>query len=351
MDDRTSRLEEILAAATRGQSIEESVLAWLVDWELRDSRRSQAFGISADNAREVIDRRWQLLRQIARKRLDRLPLSSQTNAPFLATLWTLWLPLSQQLAETRRSMTCPLVQGILGGQGTGKTTLAAALTEILDELGYAVASLSIDDLYKTHRERQQLKAEDPRLVRRGPPGTHDVALGIQVLDRLCRGETPLEVPRFDKSAYGGDGDRTNPEGVDRADIILFEGWFVGAKPIDPSVFDEAPSPIVTEADKAFARDCNARLWDYLPLWERLDRLMVLYPVDYHLSQQWRLQAERDAIARGQDGMSDEEIFAFVEYFWKALHPDLFVEPLIGDRSRRQLVVRIEADRSIGAIFA
>ncbi|PPT10048.1 D-glycerate 3-kinase plant type [Geitlerinema sp. FC II] len=351
MDDRTAQLEEVLGAATRSRSLDESALAWLVDWELEDSRRSQAFGISVENAREAIARRWQLLRQIAQTRLDRLPLSSQPDAPFFATLWTLWLPLSQQLAEIRRSIDRPLVQGILGGQGTGKTTLAAALTEILDELGYAVVSLSIDDLYKTYWERQQLKVEDPRLVRRGPPGTHDVPLGIEVLDRLRRGQIPVDVPRFDKSVYGGDGDRTASERVELADIVLFEGWFVGVEPVDPTLFDNAPPPIATDEDKTFARDCNARLRDYLPLWERLDRLMVLYPVDYRLSQQWRLQAERDAIARGKDGMSDDEIFAFVEYFWNALHPDLFVEPLIGDRSRRQLVVRLNADRAIGAIFS
>jgi len=37
-------------------------------------------------------------------------------------------------------------QGILGGQGTGKTTLAAMLSLILGQLGYHTLSLSLDDL-------------------------------------------------------------------------------------------------------------------------------------------------------------------------------------------------------------
>ena len=156
--------------------------------------------------------------------------------------------------------------------------------------------ISLDDLYKPYAERQQLKAEDPRLIRRGPPGTHDVALGLQVLQQLRQGASPVAIPRFDKSAFAGDGDRTTPEAVEGVDIILFEGWFVGAEPINPDCFDRAPDPIRTVEDKAFARDCNQRLKEYLPLWDCCDRLMVLSPVDYRLSQRWRLQAEHEAIS-------------------------------------------------------
>jgi D-glycerate 3-kinase len=79
--------------------------------------------------------------------------------------------------------------------------------------------------------------------------------------------------------------------------------------------------------------------------------MVLDPVDYRLSQQWRLQAEHDQIAAGKPGMGDGEIIEFVEYFWKALHPALFIKPLTDHSTRlsTHLVVNIEADHSIGAI--
>jgi glycerate kinase (EC 2.7.1.31) len=58
------------------------------------------------------------------------------------------------------------------------------LTLILGKLGYSTVSLSLDDLYKTYADRQQLQKADPRLIWRGPPGTHDLELGIAVLDRL-----------------------------------------------------------------------------------------------------------------------------------------------------------------------
>jgi D-glycerate 3-kinase len=138
------------------------------------------------------------------------------------------------------------------------------------------------------------------------------------------------------------GDRTTPKLVARPDIVLFEGWFVGCRPVDPVVFDQAPPPITTESDRAFARDMNTNLRAYLPLWERLDSLWILYLTDYRLSQQWRLQAEHQMQASGKPGMTDAAINAFVEYFWKALHPDLFFQPLLADA---EVVIQIQADRS------
>ncbi|WP_206043775.1 glycerate kinase [Geitlerinema sp. P-1104] len=328
---------------TVDMSLCEAVLAW----ERRTPERSQALGLTSSETVEGIQERLGQLAEVLDELLAGLPLQGQERV--LENLWRLWLPLARQLAQVRRESSRPIVQGILGGQGTGKTTLARALSVILGHLGYRTLGLSLDDLYKSHAERQRLKADDPRLVRRGPPGTHDVELGLQVLQQLRRGESPVAIPRFDKSAFAGDGDRMAPEEVEGADIILFEGWFVGVEPIDASCFERPPAPICTAEDKAFARDCNQRLAEYLPLWDCCDRLMVLFPVDYRLSQRWRLQAEHDAIAQGKAGLSDEEIREFVEYFWKALHPELFITPLIAPEAKSALVVTLEADHGIGSI--
>ena len=71
--------------------------------------------------------------------------------------------------------------------------------------------------------------------------------------------------------------------MEGADIVLFEGWFVGVQPLNQNAFDTAPPPIVTATDREFARDMNAQLKDYLPLWERLDRLICSTQADYRLS--------------------------------------------------------------------
>lgn len=344
-----SALTCILESLVAGSPLHQEQQQQLESWMLQDQLRASAFGINPENVQAMLKARSRLLPVVypALKQWQ-----YRHKLPFLLeTLWNLWLPLALQLAEDRRALNRPFIQGIVGGQGTGKSTLAAVLSLTLTHLGYTVLSLSLDDLYKPYAERQQLQQQDPRLIWRGPPGTHDIQLGIMVLDQLRLNlADPISIPRFDKSAHGGAGDRTAPEVVQAVDLVLFEGWFVGVHPIDPGVFATAPPPILTEADRLFARDTNARLQAYLPLWARLDRLLLLYPLDYRLSQRWRRQAEQETIAAGKTGMNNATIDQFVEYFWRVLHPALFIEPLIKDAQKVDLVIEINPDHSFGKAY-
>lgn len=346
--DPNSWLSQILVtdAATQWQPL-------AVETALADELRAKAFGITPENVTEVIQARSHLLRSVypAFSQFCQTTLHLQQRQ-LLETLWNLWLPLAMQVASYRKAQSRPLIQGILGGQGTGKTTLAAILTLILSQMGYRTLSLSLDDLYKTYSDRLTLREQDPRLVWRGPPGTHDIQLGLTLLDclRQLNSLEPIQVPRFDKSAWGGAGDRRAPEIVAPADIVLFEGWFVGVRPINPAAFDAAPPPILKADDRSFARDMNALLFDYLPLWERLDRLILLYPGDYRRSLEWRLQAEHQMIATGRSGMTDAQVEQFVQYFWRAIHPDLFIKPLANEPSWVDLVIEINQDHSAGAVY-
>ena len=338
---------EILQAWRNGKKPDSSDLAVLEKWELSDHQRSTAYGITPENVMVNIEARSRLFCQLQQKKIE-FPLLFEQ----LETLWKFWLPLATQLAEHRQRLGRPLVQGILGGQGTGKTTLGKVLTYILSLFHYDTLSLSLDDLYKTYSERQQLQKADPRLIWRGPPGTHDLELGIQVLDQLRQPlpDQTIAIPRFDKSLWQGAGDRISPEFVTGIDIILFEGWFVGCRPINPQLFDSAPVPIITPSDKKFARDMNKQLNGYIYLWEKLDRLLILNPVDYRLSKQWRIQAEHDMIKTGKSGMTDVEISQFVDYFWKALHPELFINSLMENPEFVDLIIEINPDHSIGNVY-
>ncbi|MBD1843738.1 glycerate kinase [Cyanobacteria bacterium FACHB-63] len=306
--------------------------------------QNPSFGVDANNVRDRIDSRLALFNQSYSAIVDCC--SELKLSPPIETIWNLWLPLAMQIAEWK-PRDRGLIQGFLGGQGTGKTTLTRILTVILSQLGYRAISWSIDDLYLPYVDRVALRTRDPRMVRRGPPGTHDVQLGIEILTQFQQGQFPIALPRFDKSAFGGEGDRTQPESINHADIVLFEGWFVGVRPIE-SEFRVAP--IVTKDDQQFAREMNQQLKNYLPLWELLDRLIVLYVPDYQLSKQWRKQAEHRMIAQGKPGMSDAEIDQFVEYFWKALHPELFITPMVEQSKTVDLVLEIGAEHTVTRIL-
>lgn len=146
----------------------------------------------------------------------------------------IYVPLAAWLVARYRGQSEPLVVGINGAQGAGKSTLFNLLEVILEEgFGLRVIGFSIDDLYKTRAEREQMARQvHPLMATRGVPGTHDVELGIRVMDSLLQAgpDTLTKIPVFDKSI----DDRCPPtvwqEWIGPVDVIVFEGWCVGARP-------------------------------------------------------------------------------------------------------------------------
>jgi len=92
------------------------------------------------------------------------------------------------------------------------------------------AIISIDDIYLTRKERSHLaETIHPLFKTRGVPTTHDVNLGVQIIQDLKLGKV-TKIPAFDKAS-----DDRAPEShwtsIESAvDVILFEGWCIGAIP-------------------------------------------------------------------------------------------------------------------------
>ena len=316
----------------------------LLEEDLEDKSFCNIFNINSENGREKINNRLDLWNKSYPSVEQYCQKIGFNTLDIMSFMWKLWLPLAIQLSQEKSKQKSPLIQGILGGQGTGKTTLSKVLCLIFKQLGYTTITISIDDFYKTYSERQKLQEIDPRLIWRGPPGTHDLELAINILNQLKDPNdlSHISLPRFDKSLWNGQGDRKEPEMINnKPDIVLFEGWFLGVQPINETKFNDAPLPIKTKEDRQFAKDINEKLKAYLPLWKKLDRLMILYPKDYHFSKQWRKEAEQKMILSGKTGMNYQEIEDFVNYFWQALHPELFITPLAENKSLVDLVITID----------
>src|SRR5690625_3752855 len=125
------------------------------------------------------------------------------------------------------------ILGLSGAQGTGKSTAAEILTRALTRRGWRVCQLSLDDLYLSRHQRQTLaQVVHPLLATRGVPGTHDVSLGLTVLEQLRTAGpvTTTYLPRFDKAA-------DEPKAHDqwsvvrgRPELIILDGWCLGARP-------------------------------------------------------------------------------------------------------------------------
>jgi len=210
----------------------------------------------------------------------------------------IYVPLGGWITSIQRHKGGPLVVGINGAQGAGKSTLSNLLEVTLGEgFGLRVVSFSIDDLYKTRTEREALSGHvHPLLLTRGVPGTHDVELGMQILASLMSPEPDrvTKIPVFDKSIDDRCPTSVWQEWVGPADVILFEGWCMGARPQNDI---ELQCPINAlereeDADGSWRRYVNDQLaGPYAELFAQVDLLLMLQVPSMQAVYEWRSQQE------------------------------------------------------------
>ena len=126
----------------------------------------------------------------------------------------------------------PLIIGLSGGQGTGKTTIASIISLILRKyFKLKVFKISIDDFYKTRKDRKKLSiAKHPLLITRGVPGTHDYKIIYEFFKKIKNKKfSKLKIPKFDKSKDDRCHKNLWYKINSRPDVIIFEGWCLGAK--------------------------------------------------------------------------------------------------------------------------
>ena len=148
-----------------------------------------------------------------------------------------FVPLAKKIAKLILKSKRPLLLGINGAQGTGKTTLTKLLVRLLEAREFNMTSFSIDDFYFTKKERQELaKKEHPMLITRGVPGTHDIALLLEKLNSLYAQQPGQSVclPRFNKALDDRYSESNWKRINGRVDAIILEGWCVAAPVQDPA---------------------------------------------------------------------------------------------------------------------
>jgi len=265
------------------------------------------------------------------------------NGPDPRVLAALLGQVEDALTATRNR---PVVIGIAGSQGSGKTTLARAAVEACKDRGLAAAMLSIDDLYLTRAEREGLARDvHPLLATRGVPGTHDGALGLAVFDALGRGEG-ASLPRFDKARDDRMPPDKWPKAPEQCEVLIFEGWCVGARPQRESELAEPVNDLEASEDpqcvwRHYVNDALGG--SYQDLFGRIDRLVMLAAPAFDAVFDWRVQQEDEL--REQAGidapavMNAAAVARFIQHYERLTRHMLSEMP-----DRADVLVRLDQQR-------
>ena len=192
----------------------------------------------------------------------------------------------------------PLIIGLAGGQGSGKTTISSILTLILKKyFKLNVFKVSIDDFYKTRKDRKLLsKNKHPLLMTRGVPGTHDVDLMLNFFKQIKdKNFKSLQIPTFNKAIDDRCQKSLWYKIKTKPDVVIFEGWCVGAR---PQLSSQLKKPInslekVHDHGAKWRTHVNNQLkTKYKTLFKQLDGLLYLKAKNFSLLREWRLKQER-----------------------------------------------------------
>ena len=191
----------------------------------------------------------------------------------------------------------PYFVGLAGGQGTGKTTISSIIKIILEKyFKLKVFKISIDDFYKTRKERIALSKEvHPMLLTRGVPGTHDINMMLDFFKKSkAKKFKNMKLPNFNKAI-----DDRFPKNKwntinKRPEVIIFEGWCVGARAETNKTLKKSINSMEKANDHklVWRRYVNQQLkTKYKKLYSQLNCMIYLKAKNFSLLQKWRLKQE------------------------------------------------------------
>ena len=262
---------------------------------------------------------------VKKKYLNFLKSQEVASEPFrdkLGQLNNFFLPISQKIHRIYLNKKKTKIVGLTGGQGSGKSTISKILKIILKE-GFNLNTVifSIDDFYKTLRERKIMsKKINPLFLTRGVPGTHNTALLLKCLKNLkSKNFKKFLIPKFDKSIDNRLSKIFWQNIKTKPDIVIFEGWCVGAT---PQKNRDLIVPInVLEKDKDKKRTwrnfVNKELkTKYKKIFKLIDLMIFLKIPSFEYVYKWRLLQEKKlrVTSKGKKTMSNNQVKNFIMFY-------------------------------------
>ena len=293
--------------------------------------------------------------KLKKKYLKFLGSQEVMSEPFrdkLGQLNKFYLPISKMIQELHQKKKKTKIIGLTGGQGTGKSTISNILKIVLKEAyGLETVIFSIDDFYKTAIERKKMSKKVSSLfLTRGVPGTHDTRMLYNCIKNLKnKNFRKILIPKFDKST----DDRSSKDKWQKIrkkpDIVIFEGWCVGAIPQKKKDLINPINKLEKHLDdkKIWRQQVNLELKkNYKKIFKLIDKLIFLKVPSFRYVFKWRLLQEKKLriTSKGKKTMTDKEIKNFVMYYERLTKHMLKILPNSADT-----IIRIDKKHRLKSI--
>ena len=240
----------------------------------------------------------------------------------IGKLNSFYLPLSDWIYSIYKKDKETKIIGLSGGQGAGKSTITEILKFIIKKkYGLELCVFSIDDFYKTKTERAKMsKNIHPLFLTRGVPGTHDLNLIIKTIKKLKKRKfKTVLIPKFDKSTDDRFKKIKWQKIKKRPQIIIFEGWCIGAR---HQKYIELKRPLNLiekeyDSDLIWRKSVNNLLKkQYKKLFNEIDKLVYLKAPSFNHILRWRwLQEQKMKLTlKNKRTMSKSQIKKFIMFY-------------------------------------
>ena len=222
---------------------------------------------------------------------------NKSKSSKIKNLKKIYIPISFWINNKCKKKGRTLILGLSGSQGSGKTMVTGILQIILKKFFKKnIYIISIDDFYKTLRDRNRMSQQKHSLFKtRGVPGTHDINLIKNFFISVKRKKfKKIKLPKFNKSIDDRSKKNYWHNINKRPEIIILEGWCVGAK---PQINSSLRKPVnilerLEDKDLIWRKYANEKLKkEYKEVFAMIDYFIFMKVPNFKIVFKWRLLQE------------------------------------------------------------
>ena len=255
--------------------------------------------------------------------LNKEKINKKSTSSHIKNLKNIYIPIAFWINNKYHKKGKTLFIGFSGGQGSGKTTITKILKIILKIFFKREVHISsIDDFYKTLKDRNKMSHKiHPLFKTRGVPGTHDINLIKNFFSIIKKKKfKKIQLPKFEKGIDDRIKKRYWFNIKKKPEIVILEGWCVGAKPQLNNLIAKPINMLEKQEDQnlIWRKYVNKKLKnEYRELFEMIDNFIFIKIPNFNMVFKWRLLQEnklRKKSYLNRKIMSHNEIKRFIMFY-------------------------------------